>query len=75
VVFGKSINAYFDCYDSIDVRVASYKQDDKWKAELFVLDTRRIQNEKERDQNNNTSNNLPTRTYHPETTLKLASHN
>jgi len=37
VEFGKSINAYFDCYDSIDVRVASYKQDDKWKAAIPVI--------------------------------------
>lgn len=35
--FAKSISAYFDCYNSIDVRVAAYKQDNKWMAAIPVI--------------------------------------
>lgn len=35
--FTKSVKAYFDCYNSIDVRVAAYKQDDKWIAAIPVI--------------------------------------
>ena len=35
--FVKSISAYFDCYNSIDVRVAAYNQDNKWKAAIPVI--------------------------------------
>ena len=35
--FSKSVKSYFDCYNSIDVRVAAYKQDDKWIAAIPVI--------------------------------------